>query len=175
MKTVEIQGKNYNLPETWEDLNLKQLKKIVLIKDFLEDEDFKTFIEIITGESKEVILNDWDKEDLNKLDLSFMSTYPQMELQKTFEIKGVKYGIEKDLNKIKAGCYLDANGYAKKNILENVVACIVRPMTFEENDSYEIEKYDSNNVEDRGKLFFDNISGVQIMAITNFFLGGKIK
>jgi hypothetical protein len=81
------------------------------------------------------------------------------EMYETFEFDGVEYGLENDWGKLSWGAWVDFQVYSSENIEENIhllMATLYRPViSRDKKGKYKIEKYKSDEIEDRAVQFKD--------------------
>jgi hypothetical protein len=95
------------------------------------------------------------------------------EMVEVFEYDGVEYGIENDWGKLSWGAWVDFQVYSSENIEENIhliMATLYRPIVSRnKKGKYKIEKYKSEDIEDRAEIF-RNIPVLYWFGASGFFL-----
>lgn len=92
--------------------------------------------------------------------------------QKTFEYKGVKYGLENEWGKLSWGAWQDFEILSSENTeqhIHHIMAILYRPVIKEKGDKYIIKEYEPNDVLERAELFKD-IPVDYWFGASNFFL-----
>ena len=96
------------------------------------------------------------------------------ELYNNFEFNGVEYGLENDWSKLAWGAWVDFQVWSSSNIQENIhllMAVLYRPVISKgKRGKYVIQKYKSEEVEDRGNEFMDLPVKYWLGAASFFFL-----
>jgi hypothetical protein len=89
-------------------------------------------------------------------------------LQRTFEFKGVKYGMIPSLSDISLGEYVDLEEFLKDTkTLNKAMAVLYRPITKQYKDIYDIEAYEGTG--DRADLFKEMPLGIATAATLFFY------
>jgi hypothetical protein len=105
-------------------------------------------------------------ESLPKNQVEFMLAYitdiltqkTNTELVEVFMFNGVKYGLENDWGNLAFGAWTDFEILAAENIEDNIhhiMAVLYRPVIWEKDGKYKIEKYKSADIKDRMEEFKD--------------------
>ncbi len=168
MLKIELKGKNYEMPNGWDEVKLGQLLKINEIS-LLETTEFKKslkLISLLSGISLDDLYNA-DMTDLNHIDMGWMSEeIDKNKVDNDIIINGVEYSIVSDIKKLTLGEYADLDEYMKDVVtnLHYVCAVLVRPL----KDGV-VEKYNSDTLEARAKLFYDTLNVQNMISIANFF------
>jgi len=172
MVNIELNGKEYKMATSWEDVTLKKYQ--VLVELFLEEEinqlekTIRTF-SILSDISYEDLM-EVDMDDFNKINLNFLLEEIPQKVENIIEIEGKKYGVVKDIKKISLGEYVDLDNYSKSSSnFHFILGILMRPVVDSDGELYTIEKYDSNNLEERSILFKENINVSQYYSLVGFF------
>lgn len=89
-------------------------------------------------------------------------------LSRTFEFKGVQYGMIPNLSKMSLGEFVDLEEALKDTqTLNRAMAVLYRPITKQYKDIYDIEAYEG--VEDREELFKELPLGIATAATVFFY------
>lgn len=89
-------------------------------------------------------------------------------LQRTFELKGVRYGMIPNLSDISLGEYVDLEEFLKDTkTLNKAMAVLYRPITKEYKNIYDIEAYEGTG--ERGDLFKELPLGIATAATLFFY------
>jgi hypothetical protein len=173
--TFELEGVEYELPEF---LNIENYVKIYKIKDMMSDEYFHAkLINQLTGAPMEQLL-DVSHEKIKYLvsHLGFLvPTKPLFHDQ--FEIDGVKYGFIPKWEGMSFAEFVDLDTlFSKKpeEILDYIhVLCAImyRPIVGKhKGHDFKIEKYNSDTVEERAKLFKTKLDIKYFIGAQFFFI-----
>ena len=96
------------------------------------------------------------------------------ELYNTFEFDGVEYGLENDWTKLAWGAWIDFQVLSSENIQDNIhsiMAILYRPIVSrDKKGKYVIEKYKSDEIDDRATQFLDLPIIYWLGAASFFFL-----
>lgn len=166
MKEITYLNKNYNLPESWDDITIEQVLKINELKD--KNKTWTNIINILIGLSYEDLRNAniSDVEALKDL-LFFTNEAPEFKPAFEFEFNNEKWILTKDLFNITYGQYEDCMTY-EKNHTENKLKRItlILSVILEEQSQ---KKYDCNLNEQRA-IMFEKLPCNIALGIYNFFL-----
>lgn len=163
------------IPESWDEVTLGQYIEF-LSTDFNELEDIKKFyrtISIICDISEEYIKN-MSLIDINNIiyDLNWINEKPKNQFKPVITIDKQKYGSIPNFNQIKVGEWLDLENYMSDfdNNLHKILAIIYRPVRVYHTDyNYKIEDYNSETLEERSQLFYNNFKVSDAMSASVFF------
>ena len=133
------------IPTSLSEIPLMHYQKYMVVASNKDNSDLfisQKMIEIFCGiELKSVV--DIKLSDVIDLVTHFKGLFDKkLELKKTFEIQGVKFGFINELEDISFGEYIDL----ESNIIDvqsfhKAMAVMYRPITSEKGDKYTIEKY----------------------------------
>jgi hypothetical protein len=133
------------IPTSLNEIPLMHYQKYMVVASNKENSDLfisQKMIEIFCGiELKSVV--DIKLSDVIDLVTHFKGLFDKkLELKKTFEIQGVKFGFINELEDISFGEYIDL----ESNIIDvqsfhKAMAVMYRPITSQKGDKYTIEKY----------------------------------
>jgi hypothetical protein len=133
------------IPTSLNEIPLMHYQKYMVVASNKDNSDLfisQKMIEIFCGiELKSVV--DIKLSDVIDLVTHFKRLFDKkLELKKTFEIQGVKFGFINELEDISFGEYIDL----ESNIIDvqsfhKAMAVMYRPITSEKGDKYTIEKY----------------------------------
>jgi hypothetical protein len=172
MIKLTIEGKKYEMASGWDEIYLTQFFEIYDIKDLEISELKKTLkiISVLSGIPMDILMT-INIDDLQAIDMSWITKDIPKNVEKIIKIEGKEYGIVKDIKKLSLGEYADCDGYGKDiRNLHYISAILLRPVTDKDGEMYMIEKYDSNTLEERAKLFKEKLNIQQILGMNNFFL-----
>ena len=157
---------------SWSDITVGQYQEMNMIQS---ESQVTKFIEMMS------IALDCDPQEIRDLPISeyktlqekmqFISKEPDLDIRKTFEINGKKYGLIPDMNLITGGEFLDAEQFKLDPManLHYTLALIYRPVISEDEDSYKIAAHKSEGFEFRAELFRDELSIEIVLGAVLFF------
>lgn len=198
METINYTKVNINLPESLDDLTLKQyLDYSNISKDIKGDDEsieniLRTYkvIEILTGSTEEEIdelLIDEVRDLSSKIGASLKSFNFQSPPSKSFTIDGVDY-VAKDTTAIDNGEYISMNILREqyKNDLEllpKLLAILIRPgkkeYDFEKKkEIWIVDKFNRRDIENlhlRADIFLNKAKAKDVIPVISFFLNGMQK
>lgn len=161
---------------------MKSNWSMVTIGDYQEIVNVDAETEISKAVQLVSILSDKDSEEIRKSplgefykwmeDIKFVSTPPDADFNRTFELDGVRYGMIPDLNYISTGEWLDCENWKEKAIdnLHNYAALLFRPTTrYVDDTNYDIEEHKTNGFARRAQLFQENVSINKVYGAQVFF------
>lgn len=163
MITLIINNENYYMPENWDEVSMRKGIELTKVSD--ENPLFRTakIIQVLTGIKYDLIM-DMPIAEFNKIDLSWVDNQ-EIKKKNAFIIDNVTYVINTDLNSMSVGEFADTQFFMTSiDTYDKLIAVLLRPKD---------EKYDSKKVEERSKLFNENLSAGDLFSITNFFLDGE--
>ena len=162
-----------NMKSSWQEVTIGDYQEIVNI---VAETEVDKAVQLVS------ILSDRDSDEIRKAplndfykwmeDIKFASTTPDADVNKTFEIDGVRYGLIPDLNFISTGEWLDAENWKEKSIdnLHNYAALLFRPVTrYVDDTDYEIEEHKTIGFVRRSELFRDRVSINKVYGAQIFF------
>ena len=169
------------IPESWEDIKISQFQEYIdYIKNTTEKSDIKRLITVLS------ILTDTDESVLYKLNydaiheiknnMVFLDEEPTIQFKNIIEIKGVKYGFQKDLHKLTLGEWIDIEHYVTQGDLVGnlhyLAAIFYRKVTREGDDyfDYEIDEYKNVRLEGQATMFKHEMNIMDMYGIVSFFL-----
>tara|TARA_R110001592_G_scaffold52637_1_gene161178 strand:+ start:1238 stop:1837 length:600 start_codon:yes stop_codon:yes gene_type:complete len=140
--------KEFNLINSWTDVNLETWLKLVDFKSKTKSEQAQVTINALSNIPKNI---------LNKLELSdvavIMSAIAKMQndqnkiLKRIIEIDEKEYGFHPDLSSITLGEYADLETIIKEGVEKNlpeIMAILYRPIVEKKDNLYKIEPYDGD-------------------------------
>ena len=170
------------IPTSWEDITIAQFQEYIsFVKNCSESmSPLRKLISILS------ILTDTDEDILYKLDLDiiheinenmvFLDEEPTIQFKNIIEIKGKKYGFQKDFHKLTLGEWIDIEHYITTgDLIENLhylAAIFYRKLTSEGDEyfSYEIEDYKNVKLEGQATMFKYEMNIVDMYGTVSFFL-----
>lgn len=185
MKIFKVGEKEWNLPNSWEDMTLGNYIDFFNFQDLNKDREIDDLYMIEVFE----MLSDCDEVldiPINELkdllsELTFLSELPKLNDNKTISIDGNLYGCI-DLNRMTTGEYISIKtlmGSEKTvlNGLPKLLAIILRPAEeFVDPETGEkklrIEKFSVDNLTWRAERFKE-LKVVDVLHWISFFLTGK--
>jgi hypothetical protein len=198
MKTQKIQGKEYQIPENWYDINLNKflkMKDLEIQMSEMDESDYTLeYINIISDIPKEDLLNFEiseigqllvDLEQFGKSEIPVIDTV-------TAEVNGIKYVQEKRTETYSLGLFTDLETILKSdpdfwNNAHKITACFLRRLNLSKVDKaklaiknkfkrpiklkdYKVAKYDYKvRVQDE-ELFYEHLPMPYIYSCVVFFL-----
>ena len=145
---IKKEGKNetYNLIDSWSDVTLDKWMQLVNSKTDSKAKEAEVTIEALSDIPKELI-NQLDLSDVSIImsALGEMQGKKEAQLDKTFEIDGIEYGMHPNLDNLTLGEYADLETFIKngvENHLPEVMAVLFRPIKERNGEAYVIEAYD---------------------------------
>ena len=166
MKQISFINQDYNLPESWQDISLKNLLLINQLKD--EDKTWSNIIEILTGIKKENLRNaNVDDVEALKEMLLFTNELPEFKPIFNFEFDNKKWCLNENIFELSYGQFEDCMTYEKqfeKDELKRITYIISVVLALESQ-----QEYDSKLNEARAKLF-EALPCTIAYGIANFFL-----
>ena len=187
MKTFELQGQEYTLPEGWHEVNLATFERMVEHSGNLAE--YKSNLQFAL-EMLSILLEmpvDTLKR-LNKQSFDILSDSCEWANQniiptnkKEFDIDGEIYVPLTDLNQITMGEQIDlevlASDSKSNEMLTNLLPILVRkavPKSVKGESVLVPEEYDSSTYHDRKQLFRENLMVADVITLRdNFFFGAK--
>jgi hypothetical protein len=185
MKQVELNGKDYNVPESWLDINLKAY---IAIKE-LFDKEFKS-------ESEKILfiisaLTGIDKNDLLSLapksfyDLANMFDWVEKDKltdhskdinENTYiEIDGDKYKVTQ-FNQITMGEKISLEIHSKespKDFEVDLFTIMTKKVISKDGEPEELEPYNASTHNIKRELFLEKMIITDVFKLYPFFLSGK--
>lgn len=164
------------IPTSWEEVTLGEFIKLsnLDIKEFKNVIDYYINVLMVFGnENLEDIFEYLKKEDIVNISnqMNFMNTQIPKEDITEVVINKIKYKFISNLNNITIGEYVSIETLIEKDNLNSIEAIpiILSVLLRPEN-----EVFDSNLCESRMELFKNELSIVDVLKMSDFFLiGGK--
>lgn len=180
MITINIEGKNYDLPTEWNEVPFKVGKQIM---DIEESNIFIKYIKSIQLLNENINIDDLYKIDSKSFQelatkIAFIEIEPTPIGNKIIEIEGVKYAMAQDINSITVGEWVDLEMLIKdENITDNlykVLGILVREVVGESEEfgklKWEIEPYNGPKAMERAEFFNEKMGTANGLSFCNFFL-----
>lgn len=176
---MEINGKKYDLPKSWNDINLRTYLELVKVIDKEFENDITKTVHILSALTT-IPVEDIMKNEVSyfvdiQRKLTFLNFMPSTDVLDSFVIDGMVYQTVKNPNQITTGEFIDLNGLTSDNekIYENIptlLAIFYRPVINGKRSS----DYDILEVEERKKLFLEKLSIDKVFGCASFFLKLKM-
>jgi hypothetical protein len=174
---LELNNKEYNIPESWDEINLDKFIKIQKLietkQDYEDDIWILKLIEVIIDISEDE-LNEVPFKELGKLSAAVSNIYNQeipKSLPKKIIIDDIEYGFV-TLDDISTGEYTSIKTIFQKmetsDALPYMLTILIRPIV---NDK--LEKYNPQVCINRNKLFLEKLMVSHFKGLIDFFLNGK--
>ncbi len=164
MIKIEHDGTVFNVPTSWKEVTLEQFQQIEDIELAESLDKDVAFLSVLTGMTSVQVRNIPAIEfDSLKVIYDFMrNVAPSNTPKLLFTFEGIEYGFRNDVTKMSTGEYIDCDTLASsENSIQQlhlIMAIMYRPV-IEKGDlnkdptDYVIEKYNSDSLEKRGKIF----------------------
>lgn len=185
MIIIEIDGKEWNLPSGWEEVNIEMFEKIVyqsnILNEYKSNQEFALdMFSVLTGAPK---------EDLTRLTrksfelLSDKTDWVREEIKpskkRIWEIDGVEYIAVEDLSSLSMGesisLELMINNSTPETLLTNILPILIRRVKTIEKATGEIKKvpdaFDDKEYNELKELFKKNLNVADVYELKDFFLG----
>ena len=174
-----------NIPTSWSEVTVRQFIELSKVPELGFDEVDTQFkiLSILTGVEDDVFIN-MELPELKKAIkiTTFTKSQPaNSKIRQYVKIKGVKYSIQYEANKLLAGEYIDLQNYIKggvNNNLHNVIAVYLKPVNFfgfrkigcyEKNSKRKwIQTLESRN--ETAEAILDGLTMDLVFAMSGFFL-----
>ena len=139
-----------NIPTSLKDITLRQYKKYLKLEDSVEDERFLNakMIEIFCSVplDKVMLLKVKDSTEISGIISDTFEEKPS--LVKRFELNGVEYGFQPQLDELTLGEYIDLDTFIGDwDNIEKAMNVLYRPIIVKLKDKYNIDKYVVGNEE----------------------------
>ena len=139
-----------NIPTSLKDITLRQYKKYLKLEDSIQDERFLNakMIEIFCGLELEkvMLLKVKDSTEISNTISEIFEDKPN--LVKRFELNGVEYGFQPQLDELTLGEYIDLDTFIGDwDNMEKAMNVLYRPIIVKLKDKYNIDKYVVGNEE----------------------------
>lgn len=173
MYNFKFNEKEYNLPNSWEDLTVEvfiEVLKLEKTKDLYQFDELYVakMVEILLGISEEE-LNTFELDLFTTLvnEIGFLQNSPTYENKKDIYIDEVKYIAPANFNKLSLGEYASIKTLTKDKPYEDqmltILSIIIRP---------EGEKFEASKINERRERF-KKLRLVDVNECVNFFLSGS--
>lgn len=189
-RSFKIDDREFTTITEWSELSVKQYLEISNIQSnkdsFFIDELFMMRLLEVLCNVEEGGLDDLPLDFLPEL-TSYIDKLKEKPIWSNithFDIDGVTYVLMKDLNKITSGEYISLKTIESKYkndsvvMIANLLAVLVRPGKLVKDEetgeeTYEIEKFSSKNLEYRSKLLLERGKAIDLVGMIDFFLTGN--
>lgn len=182
MLIVKIEEKEWNLPESWSEVNLKKfegiLRKNTQISEYKSQIKFSLEILSILLDCRVEDLHNLTKESFETLtnEIAFIKDAPIGVDKELFIIGGKKYKLLKDLNKLKMGDNISLELMIKESteadLLINILPILLREVK-EVKVGDDIEQslcdFDAEKYAELKTLFSENIFITEVINFKSFF------
>ena len=139
-----------NIPTRLKDITLRQYKRYLRLEDSVEDQRFLNakMIEIFCSVplEKVMLLKVKDSTEISNIITDIFEEKPS--LVKRFELNGVEYGFQPQLDELTLGEYIDLDTFIGDwENMERAMNVLYRPIIVKLKDKYNIDKYVVSNDE----------------------------
>lgn len=172
MKVIQIEETIYHFPTSWAEIKLANFQKVN--KLILTGNDIDDRLQIISSLSDIPVdkLMNIPYTTFNKIygEMNFINDrYTDSKIIKEFELNGITYIYADKLSAMTTAEYIDLDSLlSDKNYIDNlhmIMAILYRPKT-----KKGIEKYNSNNLDERAELFRNNMKCDAVLSAVSFSL-----
>jgi hypothetical protein len=173
---IDYKEKVIQVPEKWEDLKLKHWMKLNEIdkKKWPSDliRDINVIATILEIEPEEVEMLEIETYNTLMNTLSFLTTQPEDRPLKDFiEIKGEKWFIKKDFDKITLGERITIDTLLMEKTLEEKFSELLTLFLKKKNEEGEFETWKTSH-KSRATLFEEEVNFMDVKNIMIFFSDG---
>lgn len=188
MIKIEINNKIYKLPVSFDEILLKDYIKLMNIKELDDTKRLMLIVSSLTGCPVEDI-SSLKLDDIRYLfhSIQYIFEQPKYVLQPYFKIDGIYYGLNKNLEQITFGEYIDLEKFSNGDLdwkdIDILLSILYRPVqkkprtnNFIKNYIYnkriktDIEEYNPETVKERSELFKNNITIDKVLGAVFFFI-----
>lgn len=189
MIIIELNGKDYELPQSYGDINIRKYMDIMSIDtELTETEKNVSIISILTGiEKEDVLLIKMDHLKLINTHLSFLMDKSESILVDKIEIDDKWYGLHDKLDTMSIGQHIDMESFsgAKTNEkLDYLMAILYRPIKkkktntlknfvknyiYNKGEDISIEDYDITTLKERADIFKEHMNMDIVLGSLFFF------
>jgi hypothetical protein len=187
MKIFEINNKDYNLPQDWNEVNLEKFERIVKHSGILSEYKSKILYAIeMFG-----ILLDAPIDEIKKLDrksydiLAENCEWATKEVvsskRREWQFDGETWRSFDELNKLTMGdsisLELMINESNEQNLLTNILPILIRKekkVTRGDKEITILEDFDAESYEETKQLFRKNMMVSDVIWLKDFFLNGEV-
>ena len=170
------------VPESWNDITVKQYQKFMQILKVQKDEHEKTMdIVAVFCNVDRKLLKKFKMKDLNKISniiTSMTKDDPSnIKMEKNIEFNNNKYGVIPNMSEMTTGEFVDLESYCEESTenLHKIMSVLYRKQTdgVDYWGRYQVEEYDPSP--EKHKLMLD-LPMTYALGVLNFFfhLGAKL-
>lgn len=174
--TFELEGQEYKLPQF---ITIGDYVKIFKVKGLFDDEYFAAkLISIVTGAELNTLL-EASREEIQFISEKILEVLPfeKPAFVDRFELDGVHYGFIPSWKKMSFGEFADLDTLMTKkpedmlDYFHIITAILYRPITKQKSEhNFEIEKYNSDTMEERAELFKNKLDVEYSLGAQFFFI-----
>jgi hypothetical protein len=183
MITVELEGREWNMPAGWNEVSIEMFEKIVKQSSMLNDYKSQTQFAIEMFH----VLTGAPIEDLNKMTragfetLSKYTEWVNTEIKgtkrKTWVFDGIEYMAIEDLNALTMGesvsMELIINDSTSEELLTNLLPVLIRKVKKIQKTNGKVKKvpdaFDANEYNELKELFRKNLMVADVFELKSFF------
>lgn len=163
MIKLELQGQQYDFPQSWEEVSYE--KFIQLTQNDELNYMYKNIIDvsILSGIPQELLEN-LPLQEFLKFNIAWMAEFPKLDIKNEWVINGEQYMVH-SFDDMNTRSYFDATHFAKDvKTFDKMLAIIFRPISE--------EKYNPKLVNKRAELLKKELNALEVQKIIGFFLTG---
>lgn len=189
MITIELNKKDYELPQSYGDINIRKYMDIMAIDtELTETEKNVAIISILTGIKEEDVLKiKIDHLKLINNHLSFLGDKDNSVLAQKIEIDGKWYGLHDKLDTMSIGQHIDMESFSSDKTnekLDYLMAILYRPIKkkkeknlknfiknyiYNKGEEISIEDYDITTLKERADIFKEHMNMDIVLGSLFFF------
>jgi len=138
----------YNLIDSWKDVNLEKWIELNSIDKDKKGEEASSTIEALSNIPKDIIRK-LDIKDVAGIlsKIGELQNKQDTTLKQIIEVDGVEYGFHPDMDSITLGEYADLESFIQEGVegnLKEIMAILYRPIVEKNDKFYQIEPYDGD-------------------------------
>ena len=164
------------VPESWNDITVKQYQKFMQILKVQKDEHEKTMdiVSVFCNVDRK-LLKKFKMKDLNKISniiTSMTKDNPShIKMEKNIEFNNDKYGVIPNMSEMTTGEFVDLESYCEESTenLHKIMSVLYRPIVKRKGSRYQIEDYGATPIEERAELFKEEMTVGDFNGASVFF------
>jgi hypothetical protein len=185
MITIEIEGKEWDLPSDWTEVNLEMFEKIVyqsnVLNEYKSNQEFALdMFSVLTGAPKSELIKLTRKSfDLLSEKTDWVTQEVKPTKKREWTINGVDYIAVEELSSLTMGesisLELMINNSTPETLLTNILPILIRKVKVIEKENGEIKKvpqpFNDSEYAELKEIFKKNLNVADVYEIKDFFLG----